>query len=117
MLPDWVLEKIGWKTEGDEKSGTPEKAVPASANGVPEYRAAMEPAYRNPYMPPSGPAIVPTAAQRANMTTNNRSMKIDAKTEITVNGAQSPAETAKNVARQQTNVNADLVRHAQGAAR
>lgn len=117
MLPDWVLEKIGWKTEGDEKSGTPEKAVPASVNGVPEYRAAMEPAYRNPYMPPSGPAIVPTAAQRANMTTNNRSMKIDAKTEITVNGAQSPAETAKNVARQQTNVNADLVRHAQGAAR
>ena len=72
--------------------------------------------WRNPYMPPSGPAIVPTAAQRANMTTNNRSMKIDAKTEITVNGAQSPAETAKNVARQQTNVNADLVRHAQGAA-
>lgn len=117
MLPDWVLEKIGWKTEGDEKSGTPEKTVPASVNGVPEYRAAMEPAYRNPYMPPSGPAIVPTAAQRANMTTNNRSMKIDAKTEITVNGAQSPAETAKNVARQQTNVNADLVRHAQGAAR
>ena len=117
MLPDWVLEKIGWKTKGDEKSGTPEKTVPASVNGVPEYRAAMEPAYRNPYMPPSGPAIVPTAAQRANMTTNNRSMKIDAKTEITVNGAQSPAETAKNVARQQTNVNADLVRHAQGAAR
>ena len=77
----------------------------------------MEPAYRNPYMPPSGPAIVPTAAQRANMTTNNRSVKVEAKTEITVNGAQSPAETAKNVARQQTNVNADLVRHAQGAAR
>ena len=49
------------------------------------------------------------------MTTNNRSVKVEA--EITVNGAQSPAETAKNVARQQTNVNADLVRHAQGAAR
>lgn len=117
MLPDWVLEKIGWKTEGDEKADAPAKEAPASVNGVPEYRAAMEPTYRNPYIPPSGPAIVPTAAQRANMTTNNRSLKIDAKTEITVNGAPSPAETAKNVARQQSNVNADIVRHAQGATR
>lgn len=117
MLPDWVLEKIGWKTEGDEKADTPAKEAPASVNGVPEYRAAMEPTYRNPYMPPSGPAIVPTAAQRANMTTNNRSMKIDAKTEITVNGAPSPGGTAQKVAGAQKNINADLVRHAQGAAR
>lgn len=117
MLPDWVLEKIGWKTEGDEKADAPAKEAPAPVNGALEYRAAMEPTYRNPYMPPSGPAIVPTATQRANMTTNNRSMKIDAKTEITVNGAPSPAETAQKVAGAQKNINADLVRHAQGAAR
>lgn len=99
------------------KSGTPEKAVQRPQTGFPNTGRQWNRHTEIPICLLPGPAIVPTAAQRANMTTNNRSMKIDAKTEITVNGAQSPAETAKNVARQQTNVNADLVRHAQGAAR
>ena len=154
MLPDWVLEKIGWKNEEsvtpDARESAPAAETAKDSSDMPSEKKRLDPKstylppienpylaqspevlsamrgkkaqaenpmpWRNPYMPPSGPAIVPTAAQRANMTTNNRSMKIDAKTEITVNGAQSPAETAKNVARQQTNVNADLVRHAQGAA-
>lgn len=35
MLPDWVLEKIGWKTEGDEKAAPPKRLFQRPQTGFP----------------------------------------------------------------------------------
>ena len=44
-------------------------------------------------------------------------VSLESRTEINVSGASSPDEVARRVAVEQDNINADLIRYAQGAAR
>lgn len=122
LLPDWVLDKIGLKSS----KGTPvtENTAPSSEHAAPSVSPRED---SDRPAPPDlsalrGPdfdraVLAPTPSQQASMTETNKRVSIEAKTEINVSGSQNPAETAQYVAKQQDNVNADLVRHTQGALR
>lgn len=65
----------------------------------------------------SGPVLGPTPAAAAAAAGGSSPTTISQNTTINVEGASSPEATARSVGRQQGRVNADLVRHARGAAR
>lgn len=88
ILPDFVRKKIGL---GDDAAAAP-PAVPEGA--------ALKPS--------------PMQAQAA---INNKSVKVESKAEITVNGAQNPEQVAGKVAAAQNGVAADIARNTQGAVR
>ena len=65
-----------------------------------------------------GPALTPSPAQAASMSqTTQQNVQLNAKTEITVNGAGDPVAVGNQVAGKQNQVNADLVRHTQPRAK
>lgn len=68
---------------------------------------------------PHGPALVPQQGGAAQAGKDGKGQRVDinAKTEINVYGAQDPQAVGRQVAAAQNNVNADMVRYAQGAAR
>lgn len=125
FLPDFVLEELGWKKPEEENAGDgqqepnpgkkPERTENDKRQPEPDLPDWMKTA-KNPYVPEvSRPVLLPTPARQADMNMDKRSVKLDVKTDINVNGVDNPAETAQRVASQQNHVNADLVRHTQGA--
>ena len=91
FLPDWVKEKMGI-TDIDQASQAAQAA--------------------------QGPALTPSPAQAASMSqTTQQNVQLNAKTEITVNGAGDPVAVGNQVAGKQNQVNADLVRHTQPRAK
>lgn len=71
-----------------------------------------------PFFPPSTDAYLTAAPwQSAAMAGGRQAVSLEARTEINVSGAGSPQEVARRVAAEQDNLNADLIRYAQGAAR
>ncbi len=55
--------------------------------------------------------------EKAAMASAGGAVSLESRTEINVSGASSPDEVARRVAVEQDNINADLIRYAQGAAR
>ena len=186
MLPDWVLEQLGWKSEpgaGAEGGDMPEFGVQdarggqgagagyggfsgagtagAGTAGVGGFDGASgaypsgaypsgaypsggsasgvagsfgEAARRvtgggspglfgasfktQPFFSPSTDAyLMASPWQSAAMASNSHAVSLESKTEINVSGAGSPQEVARRVAAEQDNLNADLIRYAQGAVR
>lgn len=187
MLPDWVLEQLGWKADpgaGAEGGDMPEFGVPYAAGqgagagyggfGSPAgagsagggfsggvsgtspsgaYPSGAHPSGTSasggsasgmgssggaarratgggspglfganlktqPFFSPSTDAyLMASPWQSAAMASSSRAVSLDAKTEINVSGTSSPQEVARRVAAEQDNLNADLIRYAQGAVR
>ena len=63
------------------------------------------------------PALGPSPALAAAASGGGGDTNVNAQTVINVDGSANPEATARAVGRQQSNVNADLVRHTKGAAR
>lgn len=71
-----------------------------------------------PFFSPSTEAYLMAAPwQSAAMASAGSAVSLESRTEINVSGASSPDEVARRVAVEQDNINADLIRYAQGAAR
>ena len=71
-----------------------------------------------PFFSPSTEAYLMAAPwQSAAMASAGGAVSLESRTEINVSGASSPDEVARRVAVEQDNINADLIRYAQGAAR
>lgn len=71
-----------------------------------------------PFFSPSTEAYLMAAPwQSAAMASAAGAVSLESRTEINVSGASSPDEVARRVAVEQDNINADLIRYAQGAAR
>ena len=71
-----------------------------------------------PFFSPSTDASLMAAPwQSAAMASAGGAVSLESRTEINVSGASSPDEVARRVAVEQDNINADLIRYAQGAAR
>ncbi|WP_418716533.1 hypothetical protein [Bilophila wadsworthia] len=71
-----------------------------------------------PFVSPSTEAYLMAAPwQSAAMASAGGAVSLESRTEINVSGASSPDEVARRVAVEQDNINADLIRYAQGAAR
>ena len=71
-----------------------------------------------PFFSPSTEAYLMAAPwQSAAMASAGGAVSLESRTEINVSGASSPDEVARRVAVEQENINADLIRYAQGAAR
>lgn len=71
-----------------------------------------------PFFSPSTEAyLMATPWQSAAMASAGGAVSLESRTEINVSGASSPDEVARRVAVEQDNINADLIRYAQGAAR
>lgn len=109
MLPDWVLEKMGLKP------GNEEPAAPATAN-PPEQTDAQKAAAAA--QSTQGPALTPSPAQAAaiDKSTHTQTVTVHSNTEINVT-ASDPVAAGNQVAANQDRVNADLTRHARGAAK
>lgn len=115
-------ETAAQKSKGTEKPGRrpapdlpvwmQEERKPSPSRELPDWMKTT----REPYVPDlARPVLLPTPARQADMGMDRRSVKLDVKTDINVNGVDNPAETAQRVAAQQDHVNADLVRHTKGA--
>lgn len=71
-----------------------------------------------PFFSPCTEAYLMAAPwQSAAMASAGGAVSLESRTEINVSGASSPDEVARRVAVEQDNINADLIRYAQGAAR
>ena len=71
-----------------------------------------------PFFSPSTEAYLMAAPwQSAAMASAGGAVSLESRTEINVSGASSPDEVARRVAVEQDNINADLIRYVQGAAR
>ena len=71
-----------------------------------------------PFFSPSTEAyLMAPPWQSAAMASAGGAVSLESRTEINVSGASSPDEVARRVAVEQDNINADLIRYAQGAAR
>lgn len=71
-----------------------------------------------PFFSPSTEAYLMAAPwQSAAMASAGSAVSLESRTEINVSGTSSPDEVARRVAVEQDNINADLIRYAQGAAR
>lgn len=71
-----------------------------------------------PFFSPSTEAYLMAAPwQSAAMASAGGAVSLESRTEINVSGASLPDEVARRVAVEQDNINADLIRYAQGAAR
>lgn len=88
ILPDFIQKKLGLGGES------------AAAPAVPE-----------------GPALTPSPMQAQTAVNQNKTVKVESKTDITVNGAQSPEQVAGKVAAAQNGAAADIARNTQGAVR
>lgn len=88
ILPDFIQKKLGLGGE------------PAAAPAVPE-----------------GPALTPSPMQAQTAVNQNKTVKVESKTDITVNGAQNPEQVAGKVAAAQNGAAADIARNTQGAVR
>lgn len=66
---------------------------------------------------PGGPALTPRPMPAMAASHKSSEVNVESKTEITVNGAQSPEQVANRVAGTQDRTAADLARHTQGAVR
>ena len=175
MLPDWALEKLGWKrlpdagaedgmpgfrapyahggqgapagnggsgygglssgngssgnawgagsasgASGGSFGGAPGSSGQGRAPGGGSSRAGLfGPGFgTQPFFSPSTEAYLMAAPwQSAAMASAGGAVSLESRTEINVSGASSPDEVARRVAVEQDNINADLIRYAQGAAR
>lgn len=88
ILPDFIQKKLGLGGET------------AAAPAVPE-----------------GPALTPSPMQAQTAVNQNKTVKVESKTDITVNGAQNPEQVAGKVAAAQNGAAADIARNTQGAVR
>lgn len=103
-LPDWVKEKMGFSVDGDDKPDPPPPGGPPPYSDIRRTALAAKAT--------QGPALTPSPAQAAGMSqTTQQNVQLNAKTEITVNGAGDPVAVGNQVAGRQNQVNADLVRH------
>ena len=92
--------------EGRRGAAPPARAFSGQASG------------RSRSSPPSTEAYLMAAPwQSAAMASAGGAVSLESRTEINVSGASSPDEVARRVAVEQDNINADLIRYAQGAAR
>nr|DAJ52304.1 MAG TPA: tail tape measure [Caudoviricetes sp.] len=66
---------------------------------------------------PGGPALTPRPMPAMAASHKSSEVNVESKTEITVNGAQTPEQVANRVAGAQDHAAADLARHTQGAVR
>ena len=66
---------------------------------------------------PGGPALTPRPMPAMAASHKSSEVNVESKTEITVNGAQTPEQVANRVADAQDHAAADLARHTQGAVR
>lgn len=116
LLPDSLRDKLGLgKSGADDKPGDKPGRKPG---GHREDTPPTPTPPFNPAPPPTGPVLTPSPARAAQIdNSRQQNVKIDAKTEINVNGVQDPAAVGQRVAGEQSRVNADTVRHMKGATR
>lgn len=89
-----------------------EEGRPGAPRELPDWMKTA----KEPYVPDlARPVLLPTPSRQADIGLDRRSVNLDVKTDINVNGVDNPEETARRVAAQQDHVNADLVRHTKGA--
>lgn len=98
FMPDWVQKKLGMGEVAKDDAPPP---MPATA---------LRPL-------PTGPALIPSPLSAEGAVTKTSEVKVDSKTQITVNGAQNPEAVAGKVAQAQNHNAADIARHTQGAVR
>lgn len=115
FLPEWVKKKIGLKDSGKDSGGKQKETSGAQDASKSQQAPRMSPYMQRPI--PSGPALVPTPMQKESVVNKNTEVKVDSRTQITVNGAQNPEAVAGKVAGAQNNVAADIARHTRGAVR
>jgi len=105
---DWLMGKFKWIAESAQTvagwfSGDEDQPAKIPDIGAPER--------------PSAPLLGPTPALAAAAAGHTSTANINASTVINVEGAGDPAAVGRAVGGEQNRVNADLVRHARGAAR
>lgn len=99
FLPDFLKDKLG--LSGESKQSSPLAA--SSGAGF----ASL----------PQGAALTPTPMQAQAAVNKSTAVNVESKTEITVNGAQSPEAVAGKVAQAQNATAADIARNTQGGVR
>lgn len=110
FLPDWVKEKMGLKAGGEDKSG-------GSPGGGGDFDATVNNALAASQAASNPAPLAPSPAQAANMDNSvKQDVTLDAKTEIHMHTSD-PVAAGNQAADRQSQVNADLVRHAKGAAK
>ena len=105
---------------GGSFGGAPGSSGQGRAPGGGSFRAGLfGPGFgTQPFFSPSTEAYLMAAPwQSAAMASAGSAVSLESRTEINVSGASSPDEVARRVAVEQDNINADLIRYAQGAAR
>lgn len=105
---------------GGSFGGAPGSSGQERAPGGGSFRAGLfGPGFgTQPFFSPSTEAYLMAAPwQSAAMASAGSAVSLESRTEINVSGASSPDEVARRVAVEQDNINADLIRYAQGAAR
>ena len=105
---------------GGSFGGSPGSSGQGRAPGGGSSRAGLfGPGFgTQPFFSPSTEAYLMAAPwQSAAMASAGGAVSLESRTEINVSGASSPDEVARRVAVEQDNINADLIRYAQGAAR
>lgn len=99
---DWLKEKLSGMTDWLPDFVKEKLGLAVNANITP---------------PPDGPALTPQPMPAMAAGHKSSEVKVESKTEITVNGAQNPEQVANRVAGAQDHAAADLARHTQGAVR
>ncbi|WP_298998171.1 hypothetical protein [uncultured Desulfovibrio sp.] len=99
---DWLKEKLSGMTDWLPDFVKEKMGLAVNANVTP---------------PPDGPALKPQPIPAMAASHTSREVKVESKTEITLNGAQSPEQVAGLVAGNQDRAAADMARHMQGATR
>lgn len=112
FMPDWVLEKMGMKPGGggDDSPG-------AGGDSDADFDKAINAALAASQAASGSAPLTPSPAQAASMDNSTKQeVNLEAKTEIHMHSSD-PEAAGNRAADRQSQVNADLVRHAKGAAK
>ncbi len=98
--------------------GGPASGQGRQSGGGASRAGLFRPDFRTqPFFSPSTQAYLTASPWQAAASSPGSAVSLESRTEINVSGAGSPEEVARRVAVEQGNINADLIRHVQGAAR
>lgn len=100
---DWIKDKI--------------KSMASILPGFIQKKLGLTGEPAAPPSVPEGPALKPSPMQAQTAVNQNKTVKVESKTDITVNGAQNPEQVAGKVAAAQNGAAADIARNTQGAVR